>query len=347
MVRPTRRRLRGAVLFLTIVVCIVSAQAAPHDRLLKSLLGVVVFDINSPASERLSELGVGLVRGSCFWKDLEPTPGVFNWGCTDNVIVGAQEHGWRSYMTVTCTPDWASSGSGCAEMPADLTVWYDFVARFVARYRLYSTILGIWNEPNLLLHDDAMGRNYALLFINASNARNAVDPFFVLAGPETSHHALASGYFANTMDLLRSWRTFGPQDIVSVHWYRDGPQLPDYMDAINAVAFPQTVWLSETGFASPDLAAQADFFDSVLTVFASDARPWWTHLIFYRLWDGQDCCSEAILRADYTPKPAFDTFQSWLSSAQDPGQRPRPLGLERANRRPNQRPGDQPFSMDR
>jgi hypothetical protein len=291
-------------------------QAAPRDHLRKSRFGVVTFDLNDPAPAKLSELGVGLVRGSCFWRELEPARGVFNWGCTDNVIVGAQARGWRSYMTVTCTPGWANGGAGCAEMPADLTAWYEFVASFVARYALYNTILGVWNEPNLSLHDSAAGSNYALLFINASNARNAVDPFFVLAGPDTSHHALASGYFTNTMDLVRAWHAFAPQDIVGVHWYHDGPSLPDYMDAINVVASPQTVWLSEAGFASSDPLAQANFYDTVLTTFASDARPWWTHVIFYRLWDGQDCCSEAILHADYTPKPAFDTYHRWIVSPQ-------------------------------
>jgi hypothetical protein len=309
--RPCHRR--RATLPLAIVALFVAiVQTAPRDRLPKSRFGVIAFDLNEAALEKVSQLGVGLVRGSCFWKELEPLPGVFDWDCADNVIVGAQTHGWRSYMTVTCTPDWANGGAGCAEMPADLTAWYDFVARFVARYTRYDTILGVWNEPNLSLRDDVTGRKYALLFINASNARNTIDPFFVLAGPETSHHALASGYFANAMDVVRSWHAFAPQDIVGVHWYPDGPPLPDYMDAVNAIASPQTVWLSETGLASPDPGAQADFFASVLAIFTSDVRPWWTHLIFYRLWDGRDCCSEAILDPDYTPKPAFDTYQGWL-----------------------------------
>ena len=43
-------------------------------------------------------------------------------------------------------------------------------------------------------------------------------------------------------------------------------------------------------------------------------RPWWTHVVFYRLWDGQDCCSEAILKADYSGKPAFDRYRDWIAN---------------------------------
>jgi hypothetical protein len=137
-------------------------------------------------------------------------------------------------MTVTCTPQWANGNTGCAEMPADIGDWYEFALRFVDRYSRYDTVLGVWNEPNLGgLHDDS-GRDYALLFINAANARRAINPRFALGGPETSHHALADGFFARTMDVIQSFRAMEPQDVVAVHWYNDGPPLLTYMDAVNA-----------------------------------------------------------------------------------------------------------------
>ena len=36
------------------------------------------------------------------------------------------------------------------------------------------------------------------------------------------------------------------------------------------------------------------------------------HAFFYRLWDGQDCCTEAILRSDFSAKPAFDAYHRWI-----------------------------------
>jgi hypothetical protein len=58
--------------------------------------------------------------------------------------------------------------------------------------------------------------------------------------------------------------------------------------------------------------AQVGFVDRVLNDFVDSGRPWWTHVIVYRLWDGQDCCTEAILRSDFSAKPAFDAYHRWI-----------------------------------
>jgi putative glycosyl hydrolase len=309
---PVQQFHRSLLVAAALALGVARMHAAPVRRVPPSKFGVVVFDLNRAAVSRVAELGAGLVRGSCNWQTLEPARGIYNWDCADNVIGGAARQGLRSYMTVTCTPAWANDAAGCAEMPSDITDWYDFTARFVARYSGFNTVLGVWNEPNLRgLHDDS-GRNYALLFVNASNARNTIDPRFALGGPETSHHAMRDGYFARAMDLIQAYRAMAPQDIVAVHWYTDGPPLLDYMDAVNAIAAGQPVWLSETGYSTADAGAQVRFFDRVLSDFLAGGRPWWTHVIFYRLWDGQDCCTEAILRADFSAKPAFEAYHRWI-----------------------------------
>ena len=305
-----RSRIYLVAVLLSCSVAGPSGQARPREH--SPQFGIVAFDLSASASTALLQLAVGLVRGSCTWESLEPARGTFDWDCSDNVIVGAQRLGLRSYLTVVCTPGWANGGRGCQSMPTDLVDWYQFVASFVSRYAKFQTVLGVWNEPNLELNDDAAGSNYALLFVNASNARHAVNPQFVLAGPETSHHALQSGYFSGTMDLIQSNRALDVQDIVSVHWYADGPPLFDYLDNAHDVVRHQDVWLSETGYRSTDPGAQAAFYGGVLNTFAMSGRPWWTHVIFYRLWDGTDCCSEAIVGADYRPKPAFTAYSNWL-----------------------------------
>ena len=277
--------------------------------------GIVAFDLNAPVPDKLSALGVGLVRGSCDWPSLEPARGVYQWDCADNVIVGARKAGFKSYMTVGCTPGWANGGAGCGKMPADITDWYWFVANFVSRYSSFDTILGVWNEPNLTLPDapGAAGANYALLFINASNARNTVNPRFVLAGPETSDDALASGYFERTVDAIQGLHGFDPQDVFAVHWYNGGTALHPYLDTVHHIIGDAPVWLTETGIAADD-ATQTAFFGTMLDEFTNGQRPWWTHLVFYRLWDGLDCCTEAILRRDFTSRPAFDALRALIAS---------------------------------
>jgi hypothetical protein len=288
--------------------------------------GIVAFDLNGAVPAALTSLGIGVVRGSCDWPTLEPSPGVYAWDCADNVIVGAARLGLLSYMTVGCTPAWADGGAGCGAMPADVADWYRFVQSFVARYSQFQTVLGVWNEPNLTLRDTADGANYALLYINASGARDSVNPHFVLAGPETSHHALASGYYVRTMDYIQGARALAPQDLVTVHWYPDGPPLAAYMDRVGAdgVAGTNDVWLSEVGVSTPDAQVQADFYQRVIAIFTAHASHRWTHLVFYRLWDGRPCCSEAILNADYTPKTAFTVLRLAIRQYQSEAGDPRP-----------------------
>jgi hypothetical protein len=103
--------------------------------------------------------------------------------------------------------------------------------------------------------------------------------------------------------------------VIAVHWYHDGPPLADYMDAINESAAGHQVWLTETGYSTADPSAQATFFDDVLTTFVSSGRGWWTHVVFYRLWDGHDCCTEAIVDSAYAAKPAFNSYSRWIADS--------------------------------
>jgi Glycosyl hydrolase catalytic core len=304
--------MRGVVIVLVAVFGL-SARAARLPRPLTDIrYGVVAFDLNGVVPAKLTELGVGVVGGSCAWGDLEPARGVYRWDCSDNVIAGAAKLGIVSAMTITCAPAWANGGRGCNVMPSDITDWYDFVLNYVTRYTLFDTVLGVWNEPNLTLQDD--GSSYALLYINASNARNRVNPSFLIAGPEASHHALKSGYLARTMDIIQSFHAMNPRDPVAVHWYSDGPPLFDYLDAVRELGGNHRVWLSETGFGSRDEERQAQFVSTMLNAFEDSGRAWWTHMTFYRLWDGEDCCTDAILHGNYANKPAFNVYRDWLAT---------------------------------
>jgi len=316
------RELVTLTIALVVVFGLAARGARPlrrHADLRDFRYGVIAFNLNGVVPAKLTELGVEVVVGSCAWGDLELSRGVYRWGCSDNVILGAGRLGLLSAMRITCTPDWANGNRGCNVMPADTTDWYDFVLNYVTRYSLFETVLGVWNEPNLTLQDD--GSSYALLYINASNARNKVNPSFIIAGPETSHHALKSGYLSRTMDIIQSFRAMNARDPVAVHWYSDGPPLFDYLDAVHELAGYKQVWLTETGFASSAEDRQAQFLSTILSAFVEGGRPWWTHITLYRLWDGQDCCTAAMLRGNYTNKLSFDVYRDWLATHQ-PAQGP-------------------------
>jgi hypothetical protein len=114
----------------------------------------------------------------------------------------------------------------------------------VWRYRNDIYLWGVWNEPNLgafLKGTDL--KTYRSLVIMAHAAILAANPTAAVLGPEVSQHALEDGWFGAAMidfgDLF---------DIVTVHWYPDGPALEYAMDQlVRPFALAKPVWLSETG----------------------------------------------------------------------------------------------------
>src|SRR5581483_1572974 len=105
-----------------------------------------------------------------------------------------------------------------------------------------------------------------------------------MLGPEVSHHALADGWFAAVMQS--SGDKF---DIVTLHWYPDGPPLAFAMDTlVRPLARGREVWLTEVGARACASvfgeAGQALFYNQILTAFV-DRRAWWTGLLFFDVYE--------------------------------------------------------------
>src|SRR5262249_55621337 len=158
--------------------------------------------------------------------------------------------------------------------------------------------LGVWNEPNLgnlsdpfvygcgLVGCDAPPQSYGRLFVATIAARNAsAAPSFPLAGPETSHRALLTGYYASAMAYVNQNGGFAAQDVVTVHYYPDASiDVLSYMDQVHAAEPNNPAWLSETGQNGPyyDDYSQSSWYYNITNAFLRTGRPWWSHLIFFR-----------------------------------------------------------------
>jgi hypothetical protein len=172
----------------------------------------------------------------------------------------------------------------------------------------------VWNEPNLdsFLKDSDL-KVYRSLVIMAHAAIRAASPAAVILGPDVSWHGVTTGWFAAAMydfgDLF---------DIITVHWYPDGPDLAWMMDQlVKPVSLGKQVWLSEAGMR-PCVSffgevGQALLYQRVLNVFKA-RRDWWTGVSFYDLYEsptGRDCGS-AITRPDWSNRPAFLAYQGFI-----------------------------------
>ena len=116
--------------------------------------------------------GVGSVRRSIFWYEVEGTKGTFNWSAPDHVIGEAASHGMSVLPALYGTPRYAGKTPATPPLGSDAArnEWRDFLQRAVQRYgpggdywtdpALYATqypgaqplpihYWQIWNEPNL------------------------------------------------------------------------------------------------------------------------------------------------------------------------------------------------------
>jgi hypothetical protein len=319
----TGAAIRGGLAVLFVACAGTSSVAQSGPSALDSLythyghFGMDAHDVRSMTADKMNELGAGIVRVVYGWDVIEPNcKGCFNWSSTDDWRDQARRTTRTIFGTLAYTPGWANGGAAINTPPQRLQDWYDFVFATVDRYKDDVFLWGIWNEPNLdsyLKNGDLA--SYEQLARTAASAIRAANPSAIVIGPEVSHHAIASGWYAAAM------RSFGNLfDVVTVHWYPDGPPLEAFMDqGVRPFAMGRDVWLSESGLAlcqSPfGEAGQALLYQRVLQAFAA-RRSWWTSVLFYVLYDppAPVACGTGITRPDWSNRPAFSLYQAFIKA---------------------------------
>jgi hypothetical protein len=266
-------------------------------------------------ADTAKELGAGVIRLAYGWDVIEPNcKGCFNWTTTDAWRDEAKRTGRTIFGSLAYAPAWANGGHPFNYPPLVYQDWYDFVFAVVSRYRDDIRLWGVWNEPNLDVYmKGASLEVYRNLAITGRAAIRAANPNAIVLGPDVSWHATQDGWFPAAMRAIASL-----VDIVTVHWYADGPKLDVMMDdLVRPFAYGREVWLSETGM-KPCASlfgeiGQALFYQQVLEAFDA-RRAWWTGISFYDLHDPPtpDDCGSAITRADWSRRPAFGVLQAFI-----------------------------------
>jgi polysaccharide biosynthesis protein PslG len=271
--------------------------------------------LTAQMADKMVELGADIVRLPYGWDLIEPAcKGCFDWSVTDAWRDEARRTHRVIFGSLAYAPRWANGGHTYNYPPLVYQDYYDFVYAVVSRYKDDVYLWGIWNEPNLDLY---LSRGdvevYEALAIVGRSAIRAANPKALVLGPEISYHAALDGFFQRVM------RSAGALfDIVTVHWYGDGPKLDAMMDQlVRPFSYGKDVWLTETGwhpcqsfFGEID---QALFYRQVLEAFWQ-RRSWWTSVMFYDLHDPPDAggCGSGITRPDWSKRPAFNLFQAFM-----------------------------------
>jgi hypothetical protein len=97
--------------------------------------------------ERLDRMGVGLVRYTLEWHQIERTRGTRQWGHADAVLETLRDHGIAPVVTLYGAPRWANGGRSPNWAPTSGGTFAAFAAAAAKRYPWVKLWL-VWNEPN-------------------------------------------------------------------------------------------------------------------------------------------------------------------------------------------------------
>ena len=192
-------RLRPLLATLALTVSLFTASGA-HAAVPKDFFGVVSEDVlagdasyrNTTLTEQ-SSLGIGLIRQTFHWKDIEIAPGLYNWSTYDSYMAATASHGIAVLPILFEPPAFRTTVSARGTYPprnyADIGTFGAAVAR---RYgpngtfwaenptvpRLPITAYQVWNEPNLRAYwpSGQSATGYAKLLKAAAAGIRSVDP---------------------------------------------------------------------------------------------------------------------------------------------------------------------------
>jgi hypothetical protein len=272
---------------------------------------MVTHYLDNNLGSAMTNLGAGFVRLDFDWWAIETSQGQYDFSAKWNDVLQAQSRGLQVFATLAYTPTWAGGGTDHHAPPTNINDWIDFVTTTAQEFNGYVTYWGIWNEPDStqFLTNPAY---YPTLVSTARTALKAVNSNNVVLGPEVSSGGVVNGYYSWFMNNYASL-----VDIVTVHYYNDGSNATKWVDNfMDTRVLPyrngREVWMTETGRNYCDPSGQQNHYLGVLQNF-QPRRSWWTKLFFFDLYEFPSC-SDAILYPSYYERPAFYTYQSWISS---------------------------------
>jgi polysaccharide biosynthesis protein PslG len=170
------------------------------------------------------------------WRDLETSPGVFNFARLDSLVATARSHGAKPMLVLGQTPrfhashpSWAGAyGKGAATMP-NLTAWKSYIATVAARYGS-AVDYQVWNEPNVVGYWRGTPAQMATLTRTAHGVLDKWAPKATVVAPS----------FPVRLAAQRSW--------ISRYYARKtgGHKVASYVDVVSLNLYPPKVGSPET-----------------------------------------------------------------------------------------------------
>ncbi len=219
------------------------------------------------------------------WRQLEPTPGQFDWAAMDRAVERAEGTGASDILWVHGSPpQWAADdpdsaglyGPGTTSFP-DEQAYLETLRQVGQRYRGRITSYQVWNEANIKIFYRGGPTKLAALTAKAQEVLAEADPDALLVGASTT--VRAAGPVKDWYDTYaeglaeRGW----PVDAMAVHLYPPGEQ---GIEDRAGYARVMRAWLAERGWTGPmwdtevNYGDRRDFATTIVAVPQDVAAAW-------------------------------------------------------------------------
>ncbi len=190
-------------------------------------------DLTPPAAPlyRLWDMAVA-------WKDVNPSPGLFEWSVLDRRVLLIESWGGRPFLVLGLTPQWAAQdpsagdprwGVGTASPPTSIEHWNNYVSAVANRYGNRIAGYELWNEANLRTFWQGTPQELYSMAKSASSIIKAVSPAAIVAAPSTTTRLRGSANrFITEFAGEITPGTKGPFDAWTIHSYPNGAAGKDF-----------------------------------------------------------------------------------------------------------------------
>jgi hypothetical protein len=182
----------------------------------------IQIDPNGDASinmEHLDQLGFHWVKFQMPWKDVEPTPGNYQWGTWDDVINAYNGAGIKVLLSIPKAPDWARPAGDNRSVegpPADYGTFASFLGEVAARYKGKVQAIEVWNEQNLWYEGGGSPMppdQYVAMLSAAYQSIKAANPEMIVVSGAMTPAGSVAGAAIDDIDYLNGMYAAGVKNV--------------------------------------------------------------------------------------------------------------------------------------
>lgn len=269
---PSARSLLVALVavVLTTTMLPASPAAAVKVKVDRRLFGVHDSNLSGDSWPAVRVGAVRLWDGGVSWRDIETSPGVYDFTKLDEIVRQANARNVEVTLVLGQTPDfYATSSSAATSMPNDLGAWERYVRALVTRYAPpnWGGVRGIgayqvWNEVNVVNYWTGSPEQMRTLTRSAYGVIKSVDPGALVVGPSMGTRLSGQvrwigGFYYPQAGKPAIWKSM---DAIGLHLYPTDSKTPEHVMttynqvrkalAVRGVPAGKPVWNTEINYGA-------------------------------------------------------------------------------------------------